>query len=276
MTPIPGFHFPLSSGLFRLACRGLDLEPEHRALDLLSGSGAAALELARETGCEVLSVDSNEPGLREAREWSRTLGLQDRVTFRSMDPQRLDLPARHFDAVLAVGGAPTVLGRPQMLERAAIHLVPGGRMLLADLVYLNSDPPAAAGPLLRKAGPDGEPLEVRSNVPEPIVRVVFEQGRHQIDTESDYRQLLEALGYEVEFSFLVPESEWAAYFDRSRKRLGDGSSEHVGVTEVDGMETPGPDPGQALSEEAAAMFAYGGRATVGYMVLVARYAALDN
>lgn len=255
---IPGFSFPLSSGLFRLAVAGLGLSAESQVLDLCSGQGAAALRLAEEPGCRVTAVEADPALCRSAREYARSIGREDRIQVRQMDPERLELPARSFDLVVALGAAPTVLGRGALLERSRFYLRPGGRVLLADLVYLNSPVSATAVQLLREIQ-GVEPVEARDNAPEPVVRALLEQGRYHFDTESDYRQLAEAIGYEVEFSFLVPESEWAEYFERKSRETGER-------TAADGDR----EARLRLCEEAGAYYAFGGRGRVGYLVLGAR------
>lgn len=255
---IPGFSFPLSGGLFRVAVRGLGLTPDLHVLDLFSGQGAAALRLARDPGCSVTAVESDPTLCRRAREYARAIGVEGRVSVRQMDPQRLELPAQSFDAVFALGAAPTVLGRGALLERCHFYLRPGGHLLLADIVYLDSPVSATGRQLLSEIRSD-EPLEAQANAPGPVVRGLLEQGRYRFETESDYRQLLEAMGYAVEFSFLSPESEWAEYFERMSREYGDRHA-HEGDA----------DARTRLCEEAAAYYALGGRASVGYLVLSAR------
>jgi hypothetical protein len=179
-----------------------------------------------------------------------------------MDPDRLELPARSFDLVLALGAAPTVLGRASLLERSRFYLKPGGRVLLADLVYLNSPAPATAVQLLRELQ-GADHAEPSDNAPDAVVRALLEQGRYRFETESDYRQLAEAIGYEVMFSFLVPESEWAEYFERRSREYG----ERIAV-DADGEAR------HRLAEEAGVFYAFGGRGRVGYLVLGAK--AVDH
>ena len=261
---VPGFSFPLSSGLFRLAVGGLGLTAEDHVLDLFSGQGAAALRLAEDPGCRVTAVEGDAALCQTARAYARSLGREDRITVRRMDPDRLELPARSFDLVLALGAAPTVLGRAALLERSRFYLRPGGRVLLADLVYLDSPVSGTAAQLLREL-PGRDPIESRDNAPDPVVRALLEQGRYRFETESDYRQLAEAIGYEVEFSFLVPESEWAEYFERRSREFGE-----PGAVGVDTSARA------RLSEEAAVYYALGGRGCVGYLVLGARCVEWDS
>jgi cyclopropane fatty-acyl-phospholipid synthase-like methyltransferase len=238
----------------------MGVSKDDQVLDLLTGSGAGALLLAQEYGCRVTGVDSKAADLRTAREMARDLGLAELVHFREMDPQRLELPSAMFDVVLALGGALTALGRRQTLERILVHLAPGGRVLFSDMVYLDSPPPGPVFEAMRQMpDPDGHPVQVRSNQPEPLVRIVFEQGTYHFETEADFRQLLEAMGYTIEFSVLSPESEWGQYFERAAEGAGS-------------LDSPWNDPAlrRSVAEEAGAFYAYGGRQAVGYLLLAAR------
>lgn len=257
---IPGFRFPMSHRLFLMVARGMGVQPEHRVLDVCCQSGAALLLLAESVGTEGVGVDVDVEGLGVARSISQRLGLDSRLQFRKMDPFHLELPARSFDWILFLGGASSALNRYRALENAHVYLAPGGRVLLADPVYLDSDPPAEALQLVRTLkDPDGQALEPRSNRPADEVRIVLEEGQRTFETEAGYRAFLEALGFEVELSLLVPESEWGEYFARRAREAGGTDAPHHDA-----------DARTRAAQEAAAFYAFGGRGSVGYLVVGAR------
>ncbi|MEZ4653727.1 MAG: class I SAM-dependent methyltransferase [Candidatus Eisenbacteria bacterium] len=248
-------------GLLTLAARSFNLGSTHHVLDLRTGNRAAALRLARDFGCHVTAVDEDEPSLRIAREVADHSGLGGLVKFKAMDLGHWTLPAREFDLVLALGGALTATDRVRGLDQIAVHLVPGGGLLIADLVYLDGPASAAAKDLLRDlSGLEGETVEEREHRPEPIVRAIFEQGRFHFANEPEYRGLLEAFGYETVFSTLMPETAWGEYFERMARAAG-------------AMDSPHCDR-QArayIAQEAGAFYGYGGRGTVGYWFAGARH-----
>jgi SAM-dependent methyltransferase len=265
-APLPGFRHPMSGPLLVILARGLGLRAEDRVLDICCGHGGGAMLLAREVGVRVTAVDPSPESLRLARGIAREQGLADRVEFLEMDPSHLRLPAEAFQAVLALGGICSLLGAVRALEQLRVHVAPGGWLLLSDPVYLSSPVPAPARRLLDELdGPEGKGLAARENPPDPTVRAILEQGRYTFESEAGYRGLLEATGYEVEFSVLVPETEWGEYFARMAREAGEADSP-LGDREAR----------VRVAQEAAAYYAYGGRGTVGYLIAGARRPRLDE
>ncbi|HVE84537.1 MAG TPA: class I SAM-dependent methyltransferase [Myxococcales bacterium] len=99
-----------------------------RVLEVLAGRGSASVLLAKEFGCEVVAVESDEAAVTALLERVRTLSLQDRISVKRMDPARPDFPPGEFDAVVVQG---RVLGP---LQAAAQQLRPllstNGRLML--------------------------------------------------------------------------------------------------------------------------------------------------
>lgn len=118
----------VKDGLHRL----LALAPGQRALDAGCGTGADALEMARQVGPdgEVLGVDVSEQAVREAESRAEGSGLP--VTFRPGSVSALDLPTGGLDACRAE----RVLQHVAEPGRAVAELLrvtrPGGRVLVAD------------------------------------------------------------------------------------------------------------------------------------------------
>jgi ubiquinone/menaquinone biosynthesis C-methylase UbiE len=121
-------------------------------LDLGCGTGALALELARQ-GCRVTGIDVSLAMLAQAARRVQDEGLGGRVTLRELGVAELDtaLPDASFDAVTA-----TLLfselspdERDYALGQAWRLLVPGGRLFIADEVRPASAPGRTAKALLR-------------------------------------------------------------------------------------------------------------------------------
>lgn len=261
VTALPDFRYPMTAGLLAMTARGLGLGPEHHLLDVGTGNGAAALRLAAEFGCRVTAIDADESSVRSVRELAETSGLGDLVKVRAMDLGHWNLPASEFDFVCAFGGVLTALDRVRGLEQIGVHLAPGGCLLLAELIYLDGESPAAARDLLRDlSGLEGETVEERPHQPEPIVRAIFEQGRYRFINEPGYRALLEAFGYDTLFTMLMPESVWGEYFERAAREAGELDSPHCNR-----------DARAWVAQEAGAYYGYGGRGTVGYLFAGARH-----
>lgn len=238
---------PLTNELLRLAYRGLDLPEAPRIADLCCGIGSASRFFSAEFGAVCTGVDQNESLLRIARERALAEGLQDRVEFVEADARHVQLQSHGFDLVLAMGGALTYMGRAEGLERIRYLLKPGGALLLSDLVYLDAPVPEAVARVIAEEAPGNE---LRSLPLEPAVRAVFEEGVFRFENEASYRALLDMQGYDVRFAFPVPESAWSAYYSRAAASHDLAASLRIPVG----------------ADELAAIYCWGGRWGVGYLV----------
>jgi demethylmenaquinone methyltransferase/2-methoxy-6-polyprenyl-1,4-benzoquinol methylase len=72
----------------------LDVGPEHTVLDVATGTGAVALELARRKGCSVIGIDQSAEMLAEARR-----RVPDRVSLVHGDAEQLPFLDASFDGL---------------------------------------------------------------------------------------------------------------------------------------------------------------------------------
>jgi SAM-dependent methyltransferase len=117
-APGPSHLAPLA-----VAVTKIDRRPE-RALDLGTGTGVAALFLAREfPHASIRGVDISEEMIRQAQ---RKVGLDPdgRVAFKVADASQLPWPDAHFDLV-------TQLNMPPFFAEAARMLRHGGHVIVA-------------------------------------------------------------------------------------------------------------------------------------------------
>ncbi len=242
---------PLTNELLRLAYRGLDLPDAPRVADLCCGTGSASRFFAAEFGAVCTGVDQSEPLLRIARERALGGGLQGQVEFVQADARHVQLQSHGFDLVLAMGGALTYLGRSEGLERIRLLLKPGGALLLSDLIYLDSPVPEIVAKVIEEEAPGNE---VRALPLEPAVRAVFEEGIFRFENETSYRALLDHQGYDVQFTFPVPESAWNAYYARAAASRDPAAGLRIPVG----------------ADELAAIYCWGGRWGLGYLVCGAK------
>jgi SAM-dependent methyltransferase len=109
---------PLAVGVTKI-----DRRPE-RALDLGTGTGVAALFLAREfPGASIRGCDISEEMIRQARS-KVTLDPEGRVAFKVADASALPWPEDHFDLV-------TQLNMPPFFAETARVLRHGGHVIVA-------------------------------------------------------------------------------------------------------------------------------------------------
>ena len=78
----------------------LNLKPNQKVLDIGSGWGSLAIEIAKKTQCEVLGITLSENQLKYSTQKVKELNLENQVTFKLMDYRELN---EKFDRVVSVG-----------------------------------------------------------------------------------------------------------------------------------------------------------------------------
>ncbi|MEQ9319918.1 MAG: methyltransferase domain-containing protein [Polyangiaceae bacterium] len=115
-----------------------------RVLDVASGTGDSALELARHFGCHVTGVDLSGANVARAAERARAEGLAERCQFVVGDAESLPFDAGTFDVVLCECALCTFPDMPAALSEMRRVLVPRGRVGLSDIVVEHPPPPTLA------------------------------------------------------------------------------------------------------------------------------------
>ena len=78
----------------------LNLKPNHKVLDIGSGWGALAIEIAKKSKCEVTGITLSENQYKYSINKARELNLENQVRFKLMDYRELD---KKFDRIVSVG-----------------------------------------------------------------------------------------------------------------------------------------------------------------------------
>ena len=78
----------------------LNLKPNQRVLDIGSGWGTLAIDIAQKTQCEVVGITLSENQLEYSNKKAKELNLQNQVQFKLMDYRKLD---EKFDRIVSVG-----------------------------------------------------------------------------------------------------------------------------------------------------------------------------
>lgn len=170
--------------LLRLAA---PLPPTPRVVDIGCGTGPASLLLASELGATVTAVDTHAPFLARLRDEAAAAGLTDRIRTVEAPMQELPLPDGCADLVWAEGSA-YLMGFDAALAAWRRLLAPGGVVVLTEAEWTTVTPAAGA----REFWDEGYP------------------GMRTIDGNS--RAALEA-GWTVAATYLLPDSDWANYYD---------------------------------------------------------------
>ncbi|GBC91858.1 Ubiquinone/menaquinone biosynthesis C-methyltransferase UbiE [bacterium HR15] len=114
--------------------RMLELSPTACVLDLCTGTGDLALQMARYIGPagEVVALDFCEPMLQRAREKARQRGLN-HIRYVQADALQLPFASETFDAVTIAFGLRNLIDKPAAFREMARVLKPGGRAAVLEL-----------------------------------------------------------------------------------------------------------------------------------------------
>jgi ubiquinone/menaquinone biosynthesis C-methylase UbiE len=112
-----------------------------KALDLGTGPGTVALELAR-SGAIVIGVDTAGNQIAAARRRAVETGLDDRATFLVGRAEDIEAPDESFDLIIA-GQSWWWFQQPRMMDNSHRMLRRGGLLVVASFTYLALVDPVA-------------------------------------------------------------------------------------------------------------------------------------
>ena len=117
----------------RLAAAAADVSLGSRALDVCTGTGDLAFELARRVGASgaVIGVDFSEQMLERARDKGAARGSP--VDFQQADALELPFPDDAFDAATVAFGARNLADLDRGLAEMARVVRPGGTVVVLDI-----------------------------------------------------------------------------------------------------------------------------------------------
>ncbi len=78
----------------------LNLKPNQRVLDIGSGWGTLAMEIAKQSKCEVVGITLSENQLKYSKKKAKELNLENQLDFRLIDYRQLN---EKFDRIVSVG-----------------------------------------------------------------------------------------------------------------------------------------------------------------------------
>jgi demethylmenaquinone methyltransferase/2-methoxy-6-polyprenyl-1,4-benzoquinol methylase len=118
----------------------LALQPGQRVLDVATGTGALALEIARAGGgsIHITGCDLNERMLSVARQ--RLANAPTPVELHRCDAANLPFPASSFDAVTLAFAIDDMPDRDACIAEITRVLRPGGRLVLLELSQPDTQP----------------------------------------------------------------------------------------------------------------------------------------
>jgi SAM-dependent methyltransferase len=115
----------------------LQLSSSSSVLEIGCGSGGYAVHLAKRIGCQVVGLDINAEGVRNAKALAEKDKLGARVKFEQCDvSQHLPVEDNAFDAIYSNDVLCHVPRRSQVLSDLRRVLKPGGRLLFSDALII--------------------------------------------------------------------------------------------------------------------------------------------
>lgn len=163
-----------------------DLPERPRIVDIGCGTGPATLPLAAATGGEVVAVDLHEPFLQRLRTRAATSGLGERVRPLVAAMDDLPLPDGEADIVWSEGAA-YVMGFDAALAGWRRLLAPGGVLVLTEAEWTTTEP-------------------------SPGAREFWDTGYPGMRTTAENVAAAQRAGYTVQAVYLLPDSDWDAYY----------------------------------------------------------------
>lgn len=112
----------------------LQLNPEHRVLDVGCGMGGAARHLVHEYACSVVGIDLTEPYCRAARVIADRMGLASRLIYLRGSALQLPFPNNSFDVVWTQHTAMNIQDKTTFYREIQRVLRREGRLAIYDVL----------------------------------------------------------------------------------------------------------------------------------------------
>lgn len=122
------------------AIKLLEQDKPRRILDVATGTGDLAIKALAIEPEKVVGVDISEEMLEHGREKIRAQGLEDRITLRKGDAEKLPFSDSQFDAVVVAFGVRNFEHLEAGLREILRVLTPGGRLVVLEFSHPNVFP----------------------------------------------------------------------------------------------------------------------------------------
>jgi sarcosine/dimethylglycine N-methyltransferase len=208
--------------------RAAGVDARTRVLDLCCGSGGPALLLARQTGCRIVGIDRSSEATHLARTSAEHQGLDRRATFIVAEALCHPIDAASFDAVLLYETMLAFEDKRRLVRVVRKLLRPGGRF---GLTFEEGRPLSSAE---RRRFPEGEEvwLTPESEFRELLEAIGFQirwvedhtashaevAGRLAAALQSDRATIVEALGSQTSNELIMAHERWAEWLSARRVR----------------------------------------------------------
>jgi len=135
------FFHPGGAELTSRLARALRVGAGNLVVDVASGPGASAIQVALQTGCDVIGVDLAAASVAAATRRAEKAGLSDCVRFVQGDAEALPLDDESADGVLCECALCTFPDKAMAAGQFVRVLKPGARVAISDITALPEDLP---------------------------------------------------------------------------------------------------------------------------------------
>ncbi|MBW3591194.1 MAG: class I SAM-dependent methyltransferase [Actinobacteria bacterium] len=126
-------YHPGGAALTRDLANALQLSPGMKVLDIASGTGTSALEMAARYGVHVIGIDRSPTLVAKARRRASEADLSGRVRFVVGDGEMLPLAGESVEAIVCECALCTFPDKPAGITEMARVLCPEGRVGISDV-----------------------------------------------------------------------------------------------------------------------------------------------
>jgi len=162
----------------RLELLGVEFKGK-KVLDLGSGPGVIALELAKRGATEVVGTDISAGQIEAANQLAQKFGLQDKCKFKVAPSEETGLPEKYFDAVTA-GTCWHWFDNEKACKEVRRVLKPGGLLIAANYVYVGTEDKLAGDTeqLIYKYNP-AYPIKPQHGLQHDLITKLVTEGKFE-------------------------------------------------------------------------------------------------
>ncbi|GAB17317.1 putative methyltransferase [Gordonia effusa NBRC 100432] len=170
--------------------------PENpRVLDIGSGPGSSSILLAQLTTGHVTAIDTHDPFLAELTERAKTADVSDSIATLNAPMEDIPLPDGCADLIWAEGSA-YLMGFDAALASWRRLLADDGVIVLTEAEWLTPAPSTGA-------------------------KTFWDEGYPAMRTTGENVTAAMQSGYEVRAVYVLPDDDWAQYYDPLTQRIAE-------------------------------------------------------